>query len=114
MNSISLKEGEEDFLAKAQLVKRFGAAIVVMAFDELGQVRATCKCNSSLHDHEHCTVTQLWLSPSACMWSLFDSLCGAYIHPSLPEVHKIWTINYIEASMHSITIIDYVSILNLF
>ena len=38
VNSISLKEGEEDFLAKARLVKKFGAAVVVMAFDEEGQV----------------------------------------------------------------------------
>ena len=36
-NSISLKEGEADFLAKARLVKKYGAAVVVMAFDELGQ-----------------------------------------------------------------------------
>ena len=38
MNSISLKEGTEDFLAKAAIVKRYGAAVVVMAFDEQGQV----------------------------------------------------------------------------
>ncbi|KAI8992259.1 methionine synthase [Pilobolus umbonatus] len=37
VNSISLKEGEEDFLRKARTVKRFGAAVVVMAFDEQGQ-----------------------------------------------------------------------------
>src|SRR4249920_2436381 len=37
VNSISLKEGEADFLAKAAVVKRFGAAVVVMAFDERGQ-----------------------------------------------------------------------------
>ena len=37
VNSISLKEGEEDFLAKAARVKRYGAAVVVMAFDEQGQ-----------------------------------------------------------------------------
>ena len=37
VNSISLKEGEEDFLAKARTVKRYGAAVVVMAFDEQGQ-----------------------------------------------------------------------------
>ncbi len=36
-NSISLKEGEEDFLAKARLVQRYGAGVVVMAFDERGQ-----------------------------------------------------------------------------
>lgn len=38
MNSISLKEGETDFIEKARLVNRFGAAVVVMAFDEQGQV----------------------------------------------------------------------------
>ena len=37
VNSISLKEGEEDFLHKARLVKQYGAGVVVMAFDETGQ-----------------------------------------------------------------------------
>jgi len=37
VNSISLKEGEEKFLAHAREVKRFGAAVVVMCFDEQGQ-----------------------------------------------------------------------------
>lgn len=37
VNSISLKEGEEKFIAQAQLVRRYGAAVVVMAFDEVGQ-----------------------------------------------------------------------------
>src|SRR5205085_11624438 len=37
VNSISLKEGEEKFLDQARLVKRYGAAVVVMAFDEEGQ-----------------------------------------------------------------------------
>jgi len=37
VNSISLKEGEADFLHKAMLVRRYGAAAVVMAFDERGQ-----------------------------------------------------------------------------
>ncbi|MGI9309834.1 MAG: homocysteine S-methyltransferase family protein, partial [Gammaproteobacteria bacterium] len=37
VNSISLKEGEEEFLAHAREVKRHGAAVVVMAFDEEGQ-----------------------------------------------------------------------------
>ena len=37
VNSISLKEGEEVFKAHARLVKRYGAAVVVMAFDEAGQ-----------------------------------------------------------------------------
>ncbi len=37
VNSISLKEGEEKFIAEAKLVKRYGAAVVIMAFDEVGQ-----------------------------------------------------------------------------
>ena len=37
VNSISLKEGEADFLDKARRVRRFGSAVVVMAFDETGQ-----------------------------------------------------------------------------
>lgn len=37
VNSISLKEGEEEFLQKATKIKKYGAAMVVMAFDETGQ-----------------------------------------------------------------------------
>jgi 5-methyltetrahydrofolate--homocysteine methyltransferase len=37
VNSISLKEGEGEFLAQASAIKRFGAGVVVMAFDEQGQ-----------------------------------------------------------------------------
>src|SRR5271165_1360203 len=37
VNSISMKEGEEAFLRQASLVRRYGAAVVVMAFDEQGQ-----------------------------------------------------------------------------
>ena len=37
VNSISLKEGEEEFIRQANLVKRYGASTVVMAFDEEGQ-----------------------------------------------------------------------------
>lgn len=37
VNSISLKEGEEEFRKKAQVIKKYGASVVVMAFDEKGQ-----------------------------------------------------------------------------
>ncbi|MCS7338141.1 MAG: methionine synthase [Verrucomicrobiae bacterium] len=37
VNSISLKEGETQFIEKARLIRRYGAAVVVMAFDERGQ-----------------------------------------------------------------------------
>lgn len=37
VNSISLKEGEKEFIHHAKLIKRYGAAVIVMAFDEVGQ-----------------------------------------------------------------------------
>ena len=37
VNSISIKEGEENFIRQAKLVRRYGAAVIVMAFDEEGQ-----------------------------------------------------------------------------
>ncbi|OAU95028.1 5-methyltetrahydrofolate--homocysteine methyltransferase [Moraxella catarrhalis] len=37
VNSISLKEGYDEFVEKARLCMRYGAAVIVMAFDEVGQ-----------------------------------------------------------------------------
>lgn len=37
VNSISLKEGEAKFIEQAKQIKRYGAAVIVMAFDEEGQ-----------------------------------------------------------------------------
>ncbi len=51
VNSISMKEGEEAFLRQAKLVRRYGAAVIVMAFDERGQAdsfeRKTAICRRS-------------------------------------------------------------------
>ncbi len=41
VNSISLKDGEADFREKARLIRRYGAAVVIMAFDEEGQAATT-------------------------------------------------------------------------
>ncbi|HOV84193.1 MAG TPA: methionine synthase [Paludibacteraceae bacterium] len=53
VNSISLKEGEDDFLAKAKKIRSYGAAVVVMAFDEKGQgdtfVRKIEICERAYH-----------------------------------------------------------------
>ncbi len=43
VNSLSLKEGEAAFLAQARLVRRYGAAVVVMAFDETGQAETAAR-----------------------------------------------------------------------
>ena len=53
VNSISMKEGEESFLAQAREIRRFGAAVVVMAFDEQGQAdteaRKVAICTRAYH-----------------------------------------------------------------
>lgn len=53
VNSISLKEGEQEFLNKADLCLRYGAAVIVMAFDETGQADTLSRknqiCNRSYH-----------------------------------------------------------------
>ncbi len=53
VNSLSLKEGEELFVQRAAIVKSFGAALVVMAFDEQGQATTTERkieiCNRAYH-----------------------------------------------------------------
>ncbi|MDD9891775.1 MAG: methionine synthase, partial [Gammaproteobacteria bacterium] len=53
VNSISLKEGEQDFLEKATLCLRYGAAVIVMAFDETGQADSVERkneiCSRSYH-----------------------------------------------------------------
>ncbi len=53
VNSISLKGGEEEFLHQARLVRRYGAAVIVMAFDEKGQAdtyeRRIAICERSYH-----------------------------------------------------------------
>jgi 5-methyltetrahydrofolate--homocysteine methyltransferase len=41
VNSISLKDGQDEFLRKASIIRRYGAAVVVMAFDEKGQATET-------------------------------------------------------------------------
>jgi 5-methyltetrahydrofolate--homocysteine methyltransferase len=43
VNSISLKAGEAEFLEQARTIKRFGAAVIVMAFDETGQADTTAR-----------------------------------------------------------------------
>ncbi|MEQ1691282.1 MAG: methionine synthase, partial [Gemmatimonas sp.] len=53
VNSISLKEGEAEFLRQAHLVRRYGAAVIVMAFDEQGQAdsaeRKVAICTRAYH-----------------------------------------------------------------
>lgn len=65
VNSISLKEGEQDFLLRAATVKRYGAAVVVMAFDEEGQVRPKYSANTHTHSvYKNITIIKLYVNIS--------------------------------------------------
>jgi 5-methyltetrahydrofolate--homocysteine methyltransferase len=93
VNSISLKEGEADFLHKAKIVRRFGAAVVVMAFDEQGQADTTAR------KVEICTRAYKLLTETAGFRPtdiIFDPNVLA-IATGLEE-HNEYAINFIEAT----------------
>ena len=64
VNSISLKEGEEDFLAKARKVRHYGAAVVVMCFDEEGQAGTVERKIEIAERAVHLLTTEAGFDPS--------------------------------------------------
>jgi len=93
VNSISLKEGEDDFLKKAAIVKRFGAAVVVMAFDEQGQAD-TIERKAAICQRAYGLLTErAGFDPSDI---IFDPNVLA-IATGLEE-HNAYAINFIEAT----------------
>ncbi|MBL4826795.1 MAG: methionine synthase [Spongiibacteraceae bacterium] len=63
VNSISLKEGEEEFITKAKLCMRYGAAVIVMAFDEQGQADNVTRKNEICKRSYDILVHQVGFSP---------------------------------------------------
>ena len=93
VNSISLKEGEADFLHKAALVRRYGAAVVVMAFDEHGQAD-TIERKVAICRRAYRLLTEVaGFDPSDI---IFDPNVLA-IATGLEE-HAAYAINFIEAT----------------
>ena len=64
VNSISLKEGEEDFLTKARKVRHYGAAVVVMCFDEEGQAGTVERKIEIAERAVHLLTTEAGFDPS--------------------------------------------------
>jgi len=93
VNSISLKEGEADFLHKAQFVRRYGAAVVVMAFDETGQAD-TIERKVSICQRAYRLLTEQAGFDSSDI--IFDPNVLA-IATGLEE-HNAYAINFIEAT----------------
>ena len=93
VNSISLKEGEADFLEKARVVRRFGAGVVVMAFDEQGQAD-TIERKVSICQRAYALLTErAGFDP---LDIIFDPNILA-IATGLEE-HNDYAINFIEAT----------------
>ena len=93
VNSISLKEGEEVFLRHAAEVKRFGAAVVVMAFDEDGQANTYERRIEICERAYHLLVDRLDFNPEDI---IFDpnvlSICTG-----MPE-HNAYALDFIRAT----------------
>ncbi len=93
VNSISLKEGEADFLEKARLIRRFGAGVVVMAFDEQGQADTIERKVSICRRAYALLIDQAGFDP---LDIIFDPNILA-IATGLEE-HNDYAINFIEAT----------------
>jgi 5-methyltetrahydrofolate--homocysteine methyltransferase len=93
VNSISLKEGEEDFLQKARLVQRYGAGVVVMAFDETGQADTIQRKVEICQRAYKLLVEQVGFDPTDI---IFDPNILA-IATGLEE-HNDYAVNFIEAT----------------
>jgi len=91
VNSISLKEGEEQFLNQAKLVRKYGAAVIVMAFDEKGQAD-TYERKIEIIDRSYKLLTQqVGFSPEDI---IFDPNIFA-VATGIKE-HNNYALNYIK------------------
>ena len=93
VNSISLKEGVDEFLEKARLCQRFGAAVVVMAFDEDGQADTFAR-KTEICQRSYTLLTQeLGFNPNDIIFdpNIFAVATGI-------EEHNNYAVDFIEAT----------------
>ncbi|XP_036309301.1 methionine synthase isoform X1 [Pipistrellus kuhlii] len=93
VNSISLKAGEADFLEKAGLVRKFGAAVVVMAFDEEGQATETDAKIQVCTRAYHLLVGKLGFNPNDIIFDPNILTIGTGM-----EEHSLYAVNFINAT----------------
>ena len=92
VNSISLKEGEHDFLYKAKEIQRLGAAVVVMAFDEEGQATTFQRKIDICQRAYDLLTTQAGFTPENIIFDVNILAIGTGI-----EEHNNYAVDYIEA-----------------
>jgi 5-methyltetrahydrofolate--homocysteine methyltransferase len=93
VNSISLKEGEASFLAQARLVRAYGAAVVVMAFDEQGQADSVARKVSICERCYRLLVDQAAFPPEDIIFdpNIFAVATGI-------EEHNRYALDFLEAT----------------
>ncbi len=93
VNSISLKEGEEKFLEQATKVRRYGAAVVVMAFDEQGQADTIERKVEICKRAYNLLIDKIGFHPNDIIFdpNIFAVATGI-------EEHNEYALNYIEAT----------------
>nr|XP_009688313.1 PREDICTED: methionine synthase isoform X1 [Struthio camelus australis]XP_009688314.1 PREDICTED: methionine synthase isoform X1 [Struthio camelus australis] len=93
VNSISLKEGEKDFLEKARKIKLYGAAVVVMAFDEVGQATETETKIAICTRAYHLLVEKVFFNPNDIIFDPNILTIGTGM-----EEHNLYAVNFINAT----------------
>ncbi len=93
VNSISMKEGEQKFLEQARLIQRYGAAVVVMAFDERGQATSVEDRTRICERAFHLLIEQVGISPTDIIFDPNILTVATGI-----EEHNRFAINFIEAT----------------
>ncbi len=93
VNSISMKEGVEEFVRQAKICRRYGAAVVVMAFDEEGQADTIERKVEICHRAYKILTDEVGFSPSDIIFdpNIFAVATGI-------EEHNEYAINFIEAT----------------
>jgi 5-methyltetrahydrofolate--homocysteine methyltransferase len=92
VNSISLKEGEENFLAQAREIQKLGAAVIVMAFDENGQAANLAEKVSISQRAYHLLTTKIGFDPNDI---IFDP--NVLTVATGMDEHNEYAVNFIEA-----------------
>ena len=93
VNSISLKEGEDEFIRQAQLCRRYGAAAIVMAFDEQGQADTFARKTAICERAYRLLVDRVGFPPEDIIFdpNIFAIATGI-------EEHNNYAVDFIEAT----------------
>jgi 5-methyltetrahydrofolate--homocysteine methyltransferase len=93
VNSISLKDGEEEFIRRAKLIRRYGFAVVVMAFDETGQADSFNRKIEVCERSYRILVDRVGFPPSDIIFDPNILTVGTGI-----EEHNNYAVDFIEAT----------------